>query len=137
MSILLNKLRLPGIPVSVSMYAVILSVIGIGLGISALLNPTSAVNYVEGADAIAGAWAGRTLGLGLAMAAAVWMRSNTALTVTFIGAFFRELGDIVGMIPTGQSTTVSVLAVFLVFDAIAVFLCIRSLTKPKHVNENT
>ena len=64
---LVNRLRLSGVPIWVSFYALILFVIGTGLGISTLLDSTNAVNYVTDADAIAGAWAGRTLGRGLGL----------------------------------------------------------------------
>lgn len=124
---LVNKIRLSGIPIWVSFYALILFIIGTGLGVSSLLDPTSAVNYVEGADAIAGAWAGRTLGLALGMGVALLMRSNIALTITFIGAFFREFGDLIGIFPSGQTNVIVVLVIFLVLDTLALALCIRSV----------
>jgi hypothetical protein len=44
------NLKPPGIPVAVVVYAFVLAIIGSYLGITALLDPTTAVNYIEGAD---------------------------------------------------------------------------------------
>ncbi len=108
MTTIAKRIGLPGIPIWVSCYANLLAVVGVALGIRGLLDATTAGNYVEGANAMAGAWAGRTLGLGLATGVAVLLRSNAALSVAFLGPFFREFGDIVGT-PTGIGGTVGVL----------------------------
>lgn len=112
------NLKPPGIPLAVVVYAVILAILGSYLGIAALLDSTTAVNYVDGADPLASAWAGRTLCLGLAMALAIYFRSAMAYSVAFLGCVFREFGDIIGMVGTDATTTVAVLVVFLALDVI-------------------
>ena len=115
-----------GIPTLVVAYAVVLAVIGTYLGITALLDPSTAVNYVNGADPLASAWAGRTLGMGLAMALAIFFRSAATYAVAFLGCVFREFGDIVGMINTGETAIIAVLAVFLALDVIGLIFSVRA-----------
>jgi len=116
-----------GLPVAVVAYAVVLAVLGSYLGIVALIDPSTAVNYVVGADSIASAWAGRTLGLGLAMALAIFFRSAMAYAVAFLGCVFREFGDILGMLGTGETTIVAVLAVFLALDVIGLLFSLKAV----------
>ena len=125
---LMNKIRSQGIPIWVSIYALITFLMGTIFGLSALFNPSNAVNYVAGADALAASWAGRNLGIGLGTGVAVFMRSRAALTIVFIGALFREIGDLISVIPTGQ-TGMIVVEVFLALDVIALILCIGSQRK--------
>ena len=116
-----------GMSFFVVIYAIILALIGTYLGITSLLDPTSAVNYTEGAEPLASAWAGRTLGLGLAAGLAVYFRSARVYTVAFLGSVCREFGDIVGMISTGQTVTIAVLSVFLVLDIIGLIYSVRAI----------
>jgi len=116
-----------GIPSFVMVYAVILTLIGACLGISSLLDPTAAVNYAEGAEPLASAWAGRTLGLGLATGLAVCFGSARVYTVAFLGSVCREFGDIVGMVKTDQTMIIAVLAVFLVLDIIGLIYSARAI----------
>jgi len=118
-----------GIPFLVVVYGIVLAVIGTYLGITALFDPSTAVNYTSGADPLASAWAGRTLGLGLAMALAIYFRSATTYAVAFLGCVLREFGDIVGMINTGQTIVIVVLCVFLVLDVIGLFYSLRATRK--------
>jgi len=71
----------------------------------------------------------RTLGLGLAMALAIYFRSATTYAVAFLGCVFREFGDIVGMINTGQTMIIGVLAVFFILDVIGLVFSLRALEK--------
>ena len=116
-----------GVPYFVIVYAIVLTLIGIYLGITSLIDPSVAVNYAEGAEPLASAWAGRTLGLALVTALAIYFRSATVYTVAFLGSVCREFGDIVGMISTGQTVTIVVLVVFLVLDIIGLILSARAI----------
>jgi len=65
------------------------------IGIGALIDPESAVNFVAGADDLATSWAGRNLGLGIAMLVAVSMRHAAGYAAAFAGAICRELSDVI------------------------------------------
>ena len=117
------------IPLWVTLYGGLLAVIGTYLGIAALLTPSTAVGYTHGAEMIAGAWAGRTLGLALIMALAIWCRSPQAYTIAFLGCVCREGGDVIGALNAGNSGLVPVLGAFLTLDAICLYLSARALRR--------
>lgn len=101
--------------------------VGTFLGISALMDPSKAVAYKEGADMIAGAWAGRTLGMALTTGLTIgWCPTPEAYTLLFLGAVCREGGDIVGAMNQGEIDTVVVLAAFLALDVLGLVLSARA-----------
>ncbi|MEM6371663.1 MAG: hypothetical protein AAF727_02650 [Pseudomonadota bacterium] len=76
---------------------------------------------------ISGAWAGRTLGLALALALAIWFRSAQAYTIAFLGSVCREGGDVVGAIHSGSTGLIPVLGGFLALDLVCLFFSLRAL----------
>ncbi len=123
----MKNLKPEGIPLFVMIYGGILALIGIYLGITGLVDPTTAVGYVDGGDMIAGAWAGRTLGMALVTVLAIWFRTPQAYVLVFLGSVCREGGDVIGAINTGSSSTLMVLLVFLALDVICLILSVRAL----------
>lgn len=122
-----SQLKPAGIPFVVTVYGAILALIGTYLGVNGLLDPSTAVGYVEGADMIAGAWSGRTLGLALATALALWFRTATAYTLVFLGSVCREGGDVIGALSAGETGVVAPLLVFLALDIIGLMFSLRAL----------
>lgn len=120
-------LKTPGIPFFVTVYGGLLALIGTFLGIAALFNPSMAVGYIEGADMIAGAWAGRTLGMALVLALAIGFRNPQVYVLAFLGSVCREAGDVVGAFNSGSTNLIPVLAGFLLLDAICLVLSLRAL----------
>jgi hypothetical protein len=124
----LSHMKPTGIPILVTIYGAVLALIGIYLGIAGLFDPTTAVGYVEGGDMIAGAWSGRTLGLALATALALWFRTAQAYTIVFLASVCREGGDIVGALNADNTGVLTALVIFVVLDFICLILSLRALT---------
>lgn len=125
----LTNLKPNGIPLVVTVYGGILALIGIYLGISALFNPSTAVGYIEGAEMISGAWAGRTLGMALTLALALWFRNAQVYTIAFLASACREGGDVIGAIHSGSTNLIPVLCVFLFLDLVCLIFSLRALQK--------
>lgn len=125
----LTNLKPIGIPVFVTLYGGLLALIGTYLGISALLDPSVAVGYIDGAELISGAWAGRTLGMALALALALWFRNAQVYTLAFLASVCREGGDIIGAIHSGSTSLIPVLGIFLFLDLVCLILSLRALQK--------
>ena len=123
----ISQFKPEGIPMLVTLYGGILALIGIYLGVVGLIDPTTAVGYVEGGDMIAGAWAGRTLGLALATAVALWFRTVQAYTIVFLASVCREGGDVVGALNSGSNGILTALLIFLALDVICLILSLRAL----------
>jgi hypothetical protein len=123
----ISQFKPEGIPILVTLYGGILALIGIYLGVVGLIDPTTAVGYVEGGDMIAGAWAGRTLGLALATAAALWFRTVQAYTIVFLASVCREGGDVVGALNSGSNGILTALLIFLALDVICLILSLHAL----------
>ncbi|MEL6362701.1 MAG: hypothetical protein AAFR21_16615 [Pseudomonadota bacterium] len=127
------KIKPENLPWLVVGYGIILALGGIALGVGAFVNPSTAVNYIEGADAIALGWAGRTLGLGLAMCLAIYLRSAAVYAVAFAGAIGRELGDLIATINVdGGATMIVVVGVLLALDAICCAISLRAALAPSN-----
>ncbi|MEM6387869.1 MAG: hypothetical protein AAF718_16710, partial [Pseudomonadota bacterium] len=91
----------------------------------------TAVNYIDGADGITLGWAGRTLGLGLAMCLAIFLKSAAVYAVAFAGAIGRELGDLVATINVdGGLAMIAVVGVLLALDAICCVISLRAALAP-------
>ena len=84
-------IKAEGVHIAITAFAILMGIGGTVIGIGALVDPDSAVNFVAGADDLATSWAGRNLGLGIAMLVAVAMRYAAA----FAGAICRELSDVI------------------------------------------
>lgn len=82
------------VPLAVTIFAILMGIGGTVIGIQALADPESAINFIAGADDLATSWAGRNLGLGVAMLMAVAMRHAAGYAAVFAGAIFREISDV-------------------------------------------
>ncbi len=91
----MNVIKAEGVHIAITAFAILMGVGGTIIGLSALADPTSAVNFVAGADDLATSWAGRNMGLGIAMLMAVAMRHAAGYAAAFAGAIFRELSDVI------------------------------------------
>ena len=116
-----------GILFFVAVFGALVAILGTLLGVRGLLNRPSAVGFIENAEMLAGAWAGRTLGLGLITAFALWLRTPQAYTMAFLGCSIREFGDIVGAFNSGQTNLLPVLFGFFVMDVLCLLLSVRAL----------
>ena len=91
----MHLIKAEGVHLAITAFAVLMGVGGTVIGIGALVDPESAVNFVAGADDLATSWAGRNLGLGIAMLVAVSMRHAAGYAAAFAGAICRELSDVI------------------------------------------
>ena len=81
-------LKTDGIPMWVTLFALIVLVFGCVLGLTAMLG--------RGMDPLMSVpWGGRHLGLGFAAGAAVLLKSPTAYIAAFIGGASRDVGDLI------------------------------------------
>lgn len=90
----MNMIKAEGVPIAITIFGILMGLGGTIIGITALADPTSAVNFIDGADDLATSWAGRNLGLGLAMLIAVALRQAGAYAAAFAGGVARELSDV-------------------------------------------
>ncbi len=121
----MNIIRANGIPIWVTLFALLGGVMGTFLGASSLLDPTSAMGFVEGATELATTWAGRNLGLGFAMLIAVLMRNSAGYAVAFSGAIWREISDLMAGAASGAGINYAFLG-FLVVELICLAIAIRA-----------
>ncbi len=85
----MNLIKAQGVPLVITGFAILMGIGGTLIGVSALADPSSALNFVDGAEDLATSWAGRNLGLGIAMLVAVALRSSGACAAAFAGAVCR------------------------------------------------
>ncbi len=90
----MHFVKAEGVPLAITIFAALMGLGGTVIGIGALVDPESANNFVSGADDLATSWAGRNMGLGIAMLVAVAMRHAAGYAAAFSGAIFRELSDV-------------------------------------------
>jgi hypothetical protein len=84
-------LKTNGLPMWVTIFALIVLVVGCALGLSAMFGPG-----MEGMERhMSVSWGGRHLGLGLAAGVAVLLKNPTAYLAAFIGGVAREIGDLI------------------------------------------
>ena len=58
----ITSVKPDGIPFFVALFGALVAILGIALGITGLLNPASAVGFIENAEMLAGTWAGKKWG---------------------------------------------------------------------------
>jgi len=98
---------------------------GTFLGIQALIDPSSALAYVDGAEILGIGWGGRNMGLGVALVLAVFLRNANAYVVALAASLFRELSDIIGTLPVGGATVFG-LSAFLILEIICLIVSLRA-----------
>ena len=121
----MNLIKAPGIPLVITLFAALLGVGGTVIGVQALLDPTTAIDFIDGADRMGTAWGGRNLGLGVAMLAAVLLRNAGGYAVAFSGSIWRELSDIIAGLSDGGSLNIP-FAGILVLELICLAICVRA-----------
>ncbi len=124
----MNFIKADGVPLILTIFAAIMGVGGTVIGIGALIDPTTAIDFVDGADKLGTSWAGRNTGLGFAALLAVVLRRAGAYAVAFGAAVWRELSDVIAGLSDGGSMTAS-LAVFAligVLELVAMVICARA-----------
>lgn len=122
----MNIIRANGVPIWITIVAILFGVMGTYLGINGLINPDSAVGFIEGADVLALSWAGRNLGVGMVLVVAVLMRTASGYAVAFGGAMFRELGDIVASTVGDTGFGIPVLAGIMLVEVVCCVVCVRA-----------
>ncbi|MEL6984146.1 MAG: hypothetical protein AAFO29_17100 [Actinomycetota bacterium] len=90
-----------------------------------MIDPTTAIDFVDGADKMGIAWGGRNTGLGVAMLAAVALRSVGGYAVAFAGAVWRELSDVIAGMSDGGSFNAP-FALILVLELVCLVLLVRN-----------
>lgn len=126
-------LRATGVPLPITVFAIVMGVAGTVIGLQALFDPTTALDFVDGADKMGIAWGGRNAGLGVVMLSAVVLRNVFAYTAAFAASMFRELSDIVAGLSDGGSFTsaVAVLFVMLLLEVVCFAICANN-TRDTH-----
>ena len=120
----MDKIKADGVPLIITAFALLMGVGGTVIGISALADPSSAVNFVDGAGDLATSWAGRNLGLGVVMLVAVAMRQAGAYAAAFAGSVCRESSDVLVEFNAAFFVVMLLEIVCLVWCARAVFTAI-------------
>lgn len=100
-----------GVPIPITLFAALMGIGGTIIGVQALIDPTTAIEFVDGADKMGIAWGGRNLGLGVSMIAAVLFRHSAGYAVAFSGAIWREVSDLIAGLSDGGSLNVPFAAV--------------------------
>jgi len=118
-------IKADGVPLVITLFCILMGVGGTVIGIGALLDPSSALDFVDGADKMGIAWGGRNMGLGVAMLAAVLFRSSAGYAVAFSGAIWREVSDLIAGMSEGGSLNVP-FAFVLVLELVALAVVARS-----------
>lgn len=113
-------MKTQGIPLWVSIITLLIGLLGTALGVMAFFEPSTALGYIEGADALAITWAGRNLGLGLALLMAVFFKSRAGYVIALGASLFREISD---MVATGFSYA---LAIFLLIEVICFLMSVKA-----------
>lgn len=118
-------IKADGVPLAITIFALLMGVGGIVIGVGALADPTSALNFVDGADKMGTGWGGRNLGLGVAMVAAVLLRNAAGYAVGFAAIIWREFSDVLVSTEDGESFNVP-FAVILVVEVVCLAICVKA-----------
>lgn len=112
-------LKTPGLPIWVTIFALIVFALACVLGVMALAGSGADPNMTV-------SWGGRTLGLGLAAGLAVALKSPAAYIVAFAGGLAREAGDLLAHLAAPESS-IGVLVGIVVFFVAGVLGIIAAL----------
>lgn len=118
-------IKADGVPLVITIFGILMGIGGTVIGIQAMVDPTTAIDFVDGADKMGTAWGGRNTGLGVAMLAAVLLRSVGGYAVAFAGAIWRELSDVIAGLYDGGSLNVP-FTVILVLEVVCLVLLVRN-----------
>lgn len=118
-------IKADGVPLVITIFGILMGVGGTIIGIQAIADPSSAIDFVDGADKMGTAWGGRNLGLGVAMVAAVLLRHAAGYAAAFAGAIWREFSDVLAGTLDGGSFNVP-FALILVLELVCLVICVRS-----------
>ena len=110
-------LKTPEIPIWVTIFALIVFVMGCSLGV---MGAFGAFEGMDGPMSIS--WGGRTVGLGLAAGVAVLLKSPIAYIAAFVGGMGRELGDLLGELNRAEPDigVVAFIVVFLIAGTLGI-----------------
>ena len=122
----MKLIRAEGIPIWVTLLAILLGLVATGVGIAVSLNHSIAPGFIDGADSLTVTWAGRTLGLALLTLMAVYLRNANAYAVVFFGALIRELSDIWFAIINGLYGLAIGLTILLLIEVAAFIISLRA-----------
>ena len=100
-------LKTDGIPLWVTIFALLVVLTSGGLGLMALAD-------MDIGQDVAASWGGRSLGLGLVMAMAVFMKSTILFVAAFAGGLARDAGDLIEELAKAE-TSVPVTAYIFAF----------------------
>ena len=106
-------LKTVGIPMWVTIFALIVFVLGCGLGLVAMFDQGAMLGQGV-VPSISASWGGRSLGLGLAAGVAVFLKSPIAYMAAFAGGLGRDLGDLIAELSKSE-TSIGVTAGIVVF----------------------
>lgn len=118
-------IKADGVPLAITIFGILMGFGGTVIGIQAIADPTTAIDFVDGADKMGTAWGGRNMGLGVAMLAAVLLRHAAGYAAAFAGAIWREFSDVLAGTLDGGSFNVP-FALILVLELVALAICVRS-----------
>ncbi len=118
-------IKAEGVPLPVTLFALLMGFGGTMIGIQAILDPSTAIDFVEGADKMGIAWGGRNLGLGVIMLVAVALRSPAGYAVGFSGVIWREFSDVIAGMSEGGSFNF-LFAFVLVLELVCLAICVRA-----------
>ncbi len=104
-----NMLKTDGIPLWVTIFALLVVLTSGGLGLMALAD-------MDIGQDVAASWGGRSLGLGLVMAMAVWMKSPIVYVAGFAGGLARDIGDLIQELGKAENSApvVALIALFII-----------------------
>ncbi|MEM7115623.1 MAG: hypothetical protein AAF614_24490 [Chloroflexota bacterium] len=122
----MNVIRAKGIPIWVTVLAILIGGMGIFIGVSALLDPTMVLGYVDGADGMRLSWAGRNVGVAVALLVAVLLRNASGYAVAFAASIFREFGDIMATVNGYTDFNVAGMLAFVFVELICLALSVRA-----------
>ena len=118
-------IRAEGIPIWVTIIMGLVGVMGTTFGIMAMIDPTAAIGFIDGADSLAIAWGGRNAGLGVALLLAVYLRNSGAYAAAIGGSLFREISD---LIANGFPLWIMI---FLVIEIVCFVISLRATLKAR------
>ncbi len=118
-------IKADGVPLVITIFGILMGIGGTVIGLQAIADPTTAIDFVDGADKMGIAWGGRNTGLGVAMLAAVLLRNVGAYAAAFAGAIWREFSDVTAGMSDGGSLNVP-FALILVLELVCLAICVRN-----------